>query len=368
MEIDESGKLVVMNEKKPTSPGGGGVTTPVYGKVAVKKVDEDKKVLSGAEFTLYDSKGKVVGKAVTGSDGTVSFEELEPGEYVLKETKAPEGYVLDENETDVTISGSDSRSYTFTNRKEEPKKPGRIEIIKTDEEGKLLSDAWFSLIDEKGSTLQNAGTVNGRVVFEDVPAGRYTVKEVQAPEGYELSSKTVTVTVESNKTVELSFVNKKAGTPVVPANGRITINKVDENSNALEGAEFTLYDENNRIVETAVSDKDGKVVFENLKDGRYFVKETKAPEGYVLANGAKIVDVACGQTYSYKFKNVPESVLIEDPDVPMGWETIDEPDVPKGVGTLPNTGYILNTWMLAALGLLLIAEGIFLRKRRRITN
>ncbi len=317
---------------------------------------------------MYDSKGKVVGKAVTGSDGTVSFEELEPGEYVLKETKAPEGYVLDEKETDVTISANKTNSYTITNRKEEPKKPGRIEIIKTDEEGKLLSDAWFSLIDEKGSTLQNAGTVNGRVVFEDVPVGRYTVKEVQAPEGYELSGKAVTVTVESNRTVELSFVNKEAGTPVVPANGRITINKVDENSNALEGAEFTLYDENNRIVETAVSDRDGKVVFENLKDGRYFVKETKAPEGYALVNEAKIVDVAGGQTYSYKFKNVPESVLIEDPDVPMGWETIDEPDVPKGVGTLPNTGYILNTWMLAALGLLLIAEGVFLRKRRRITN
>lgn len=361
----ESG-LTVTNTRKPT--GGGGGTTPVYGKVTVKKVDEDKKVLSGAEFTLYDSKGKVVGKAVTGSDGTVSFEELEPGEYVLKETKAPEGYVLDEKETDVTISANKTSSYTITNRKEEPKKPGRIEIIKTDEEGKLLSDAWFSLIDEKGSTLQNAGTVNGRVAFEDVPVGRYTVKEVQAPEGYELSGKAVTVTVESNKTVELSFVNKKSGTPVVPANGRITINKVDENSNALAGAEFTLYDENNRIVETAVTDKDGKVVFESLKDGRYFVKETKAPEGYVLVNEAKIVDIAGGQIYSYKFKNVPESVLIEDSDVPMGWETIDEPDVPKGVGTLPNTGYILNTWMLAALGLLLIAEGLFLRKRRKITN
>ncbi len=359
-------ELKIVNERKPT--GGGGGTTPVYGKVTVKKVDEDKKVLSGAEFTLYDSKGKVVGKAVTGSDGTVSFEELEPGEYVLKETKAPEGYVLDEKETDVTISANKTNSYTITNRKEGPKKPGRIEIIKTDEEGKLLSDAWFSLIDEKGSTLQNAGTVNGRVAFEDVPVGRYTVKEVQAPEGYELSGKAVTVTVESNKTVELSFVNKKSGTPVVPANGRITINKVDENSNALAGAEFTLYDENNRIVETAVTDKDGKVVFESLKDGRYFVKETKAPEGYVLVNEAKIVDIAGGQTYSYKFKNVLESVLIEDPDVPMGWETIDEPDVPKGVGTLPNTGYILNTWMLAALGLLLIAEGIFLRKRRRMAN
>ncbi|WMJ76481.1 MULTISPECIES: SpaA isopeptide-forming pilin-related protein [unclassified Sedimentibacter] len=382
-EVDEDGNdfvpsgyrksedgLTVTNTKKSS---GGGEVTPLYGKVVVKKTDEDKKVLSGAEFTLYDEDGKVVDKGVTGSNGTISFEELEPGEYVLKETKAPEGYVLEENETEVSINGSVTRTYTFTNKKEEPEKPGSIEIIKTDEEGKLLSGAWFSLIDENGSTLQNVETSDGRAVFEDVPAGRYTVKEVQAPEGYELSNKTISVTVNSDKTIELSFINKLEGTPDVPVPaetvGNISIIKVDENSMALPGAEFTLYDENNRIIETAVSDESGRVMFENLKNGKYTVKETKAPEGYEIVDEPMNIDVTGDKTYSYRFRNVPSSVLIEDPNVPMGWETIDDPDVPQDtVDTLPNTGSFLNTWLLMVIGLMMILAGAVLYFRRRVTN
>ena len=361
----EDGVLTVENERKP----GGGSETPVYGKIAIKKVDENKKVLQGAEFTLYDSNGKVVGKAVSGKDGIVSFENLEKGNYVIKETKAPDGYVFEVNETEVEIKGSETKTYTFTNKKEEPKKPGRIEIIKTDEEGNLLSDARFSLIDEKGSTLQNVVTVNGRAAFEDVPAGRYTVKEVQAPAGYELSEKTVSVTVGSEETITVKFVNKLSGVPVVPVSGRITINKVDENNMALSGAEFTLYNENNEVMGTAVSDENGRVIFENLKDGKYFVRETKAPEGYEIVTDVLNVDVAQGKSYSYRFRNIPSSEIIRDPNVPKGWETIEDPDVPADtVPTLPDTGSFLNTWMLAAIGFMFILTGIILYKRRMLRN
>ena len=361
----EDGVLTVENERKP----GGGSETPVYGKIAIKKVDENKKVLQGAEFTLYDSNGKVVGKAVSGKDGIVSFENLEKGNYVIKETKAPDGYVFEVNETEVEIKGSETKTYTFTNKKEEPKKPGRIEIIKTDEEGNLLSDARFSLIDEKGSTLQNVVTVNGRAAFEDVPAGRYTVKEVQAPAGYELSEKTVSVTVGSEETITVKFVNKLSGVPVVPVSGRITINKVDENNMALSGAEFTLYNENNEVMGTAVSDENGRVIFENLKDGKYFVRETKAPEGYEIVTDVLNVDVAQGKSYSYRFRNIPSSEIIRDPNVPKGWETIEDPDVPADtVPTLPDTGSFLNTWMLAVIGFMLILTGIILYKRRMLRN
>lgn len=265
----ESYELTVVNEKKPS----GGGSTPVYGKIVVKKINEDREVLSGAEFTLYNANGKVVGKTVTGSDGTVSFEELEPGDYVLKETKAPEGY--------------------------------------------------------------------------------------------ELSNEIIIVSVEGNRTVEKSFVNKLKDTPVVPAAGNILINKVDENSMALSGAEFTLYNENNQIIGTAVSNESGRVIFENLADGKYFVRETKAPVGYVLSSDILTVNVAEGNTYTYRFKNTPASVLIEDPNVPSGWEAIDDPAVPEdNVPVLPNTGSLLNTWILTIIGLVFILTGIVLYGRR----
>lgn len=358
--------LTVTNTRN--SGGGGGTTTPVSGKVTVKKVDEDKKTLSGAEFTLFDSKGKVVGKAVTGSDGTVSFEGLELGDYVLKETKAPEGYILDDSERDVTISGSDTKAFTVTNKKEEPAKPGRIEIVKVDEEGKLLSNAWFSLIDRDGVTLQNVETVNGKAVFEDVPVGKYSVKEVKAPEGYELSNKTISVTVDSNETITVKFVNKLSGTIVEPVKGSILINKVNEKSMALSGAEFTLYNENNEIIGTAVSDESGRVMFNDLAIGKYFVRETNAPEGYEFVSDPLSVNITEAKTYNYKCTNVLSSVLIEDPNVPMGWDIFEDPDVPKDtIDTLPDTGNFLNNWILAALGFVLVISGLLLN-RKRINN
>lgn len=362
IEIAQDGKLVVTNERRPSTPN----PTPVLGSIAIKKTDEDKKVLSGAEFTLYDEDGKVVDRGVTGSDGTLTFNDLEPGRYVLKETKAPEGYVLEVDETNVTVVANKTNTYTFTNKKEEPKKPGRIDIVKVDEEGTLLSDAWFSLIDSNGTTLQNAVTVNGRVSFEDVPVGRYRIEEVQAPDGYELTSQTVNVTVDSEETVALRFVNKKSGVTVTPVSGRIIINKVDEDNAPLAGAEFTLYNENNEIVGTAVSDASGRVVFDNLSDGRYFVKETEAPAGYRLVSDSLTVNVTGGSSNSYRFRNVPDTEDIGDPDIPLGWEEIEDPDVPRD--GLPNTGSLLDTWLLITMGIMLIFAGMLLYRRKPINN
>jgi len=361
-ETYENGGLNVVNERRPSTPN----PTPVLGSIAIKKTDEDKKVLSGAEFTLYDEDGKVVDRGVTGSDGTLTFDDLEPGKYILKETKAPEGYVLEVDETNVTVVANRTNTYTFTNKKEEPKKPGRIDVVKVDEEGTLLSDAWFSLIDSNGTTLQNAVTVNGRVSFEDVPVGRYKVEEVQAPDGYELTSQTVNVTVDSEETVTLRFVNKKSGVTVTPVSGRITINKVDEDNAPLAGAEFTLYNENNEIVGTAVSDASGRVVFDNLSDGRYFVKETEAPAGYRLVSDSLTVNVAGGSSNSYRFRNVPDTEDIGDPDIPLGWEEIEDPDVPRD--GLPNTGSLLDTWLLITTGIMLIFAGMLLYRRKPINN
>lgn len=374
-EVDEEGNDFVPNGYSKSEEGltvtntrrTTGGPDPVYGKIAIKKTDEDKKVLPGAEFTLYDEDGKVVDRGVTGSDGTLSFEDLEPGSYTLKETKAPEGYVLEVDEKGVTVAANRTNTYTFTNKKAEPEKPGRIEIVKVDEEGRLLSEAWFSLIDGNGTTIENVVTVNGRAAFEDVPVGRYTVKEVQAPEGYVLTEQEVNVTVDSEETVTVRFVNKQSGTTVVPVSGRITINKVDENNMALAGAEFTLYNENNEIVGTAVSEASGRVIFENLKDGRYFVRETEAPAGYRLVSDSLTVNVTGGSSYSYRFRNVPDTEDIDDPEIPLGWEEIDDPDVPRDVLELPDTGSLLNTWLMITIGLMLIFAGMFLF-RTKLTN
>lgn len=80
------------------------VYTKKLGSLTVIKVGEENEVLQGAEFELLDSENNSIGIKTTGDDGKIAFENLEWGDYTLKETKAPEGYRLLVKEVQVTIS------------------------------------------------------------------------------------------------------------------------------------------------------------------------------------------------------------------------------------------------------------------------
>ncbi|MFA9373066.1 MAG: SpaA isopeptide-forming pilin-related protein [Poseidonibacter sp.] len=359
-EQQVDGVATFVNSRIPSS-------SPILGKIAIKKTDENNNVLKGAEFTLYDEDGIAVEMGVTGTDGILAFKEIALGNYIIKETKAPDGYVLSDNETTVKINNGETKTFTFENEKEVVPVFGEIEIIKTDEDGKMISDAWFNLYDENGNVLENMKTVNGRGVFENVPLGVYTIKETQAPEGYELSSEVIKVTVADAQMITFNFKNKLSETGVITTTrGNILINKVDEDSQPLEGAEFALYNESGELLRTVISDINGKVMFDNLSSGTYSVMEMNAPEGYELVSKAKVVEITDAKTYTYKFTNVLSETLIDDPNVPMGWEEIEDPIVPEGNVTLPDTGSILNTWILLVIGIMLILAGTVLIKRKII--
>lgn len=171
---------------------------------------------------------------------------------------------------------------------------------------------------------------------------------------------------------EVPVIPTQPEQPVINPNdqlGNILINKLDLDSNPLEGAEFTLYDQSGKAIKTVTSDAKGTVMFNNLPLGLYTVRETKAPDGYELFSDDLLVDLKEAKTLKYNFRNAPEGLEINDPKVPMGWETIDEPDVPIDTinPQLPNTGSLFSTWLLAALGFILILAGLFI-KRRNILN
>lgn len=79
------------NNGNDSTPNNNGAAQS-YGKIVIKSIDEDGKAISEVEFTLYDSEGNVVGKVTTDSDGIASFDNIKSGNYVLKETKGPDGY------------------------------------------------------------------------------------------------------------------------------------------------------------------------------------------------------------------------------------------------------------------------------------
>ena len=117
-----------------------------------------------------------------------------------------------------------------------------------------------------------------------ISKGKYLVQETKTPEDHVADTNVYAFEISENKDV-VNISNTENGNFVNKiVRGNLKVTKLDkEAKKPLEGAQFTVYDSDGKIVATGNSNKDGVVLFENLRYGDYTVKETKAPEGYVKA-------------------------------------------------------------------------------------
>ncbi|WP_312711208.1 SpaA isopeptide-forming pilin-related protein [Proteiniclasticum ruminis] len=254
------------------------------GSVLLQKENSEGEPLLGAVFALYNESGDVVLEDITSDDeGVVRIESLEPGKYLLKETKAPEGYLLNTEPVAFLIAESAEgvpevlRLGSFINYF------GSAELVKTNGNEEPLAGAVFELRDEEGEEVLLEGLTTdeeGTVLIEDLTPGTYRLYEVEAPKGYlrNLEPAVFTILEEANGKPEPVKVG-----PFVNHKGTAVLKKVDEEGNGLMGAEFALYDEEGLILqEGLVSDEEGKVLIEDLSPGTYVLKEVQSPEGYLL--------------------------------------------------------------------------------------
>ncbi|WNY44425.1 MSCRAMM family protein [Bacillus cereus] len=263
----------------------------------IKKDSESGKVLAGAEFKLKNEAGQVVGEAkTTNKDGVVKFESLVPGKYTLEETKAPEGYKALEVTVEVNVVANEVVKQEVMNEKV----MGQFEIVKVDanDKTKLLSGAEFEVYKDgkKVDTLRTDKT--GKVISQKLEPGKYTLKEMKAPQGYKLLKEEIEVVVEANNVVEVQIENAKEL-------GSLQVIKKDaESGKVLEGAEFKLKNEAGQVVgEAKTTNKDGVVKFENLVPGKYTLEETKAPEGYKALEVTVEVNVVANEVVKQEVMN-----------------------------------------------------------------
>ena len=230
-ETSTSTTVIVTNyyTKKEVTPEGGTFT--------ITKVDADNHdlKLTGAQFTLKKD-GYV--QTRTSDQGIAAFYDVPVGIYTLTETVAPQGYV----------------------------KPSEIYTVKVNENGKISvwkvtapSGGDFTVTLPDDFIIQNP---DGNVVVKDKNFVVENTKEAPGTTSYTFMKHGVVTTVDSN--------------------GR-TIRTTES---PLAGAEFTLYDAEENMLQTVRSAADGSVTFSNLiDDGYYIIKETKAPSGYTGWNG-----------------------------------------------------------------------------------
>ncbi|WP_283718324.1 SpaA isopeptide-forming pilin-related protein [Clostridium perfringens] len=269
--------------------------TGLNGAVQVIKKGDDCKLLTGAKFVLKNANGENVAEA-TSQDGRASFNDIKPAEYTIHEVEAPQGYLVT-NPVNVTVKPNKVSIAEMTDTQIK----GKIQVLKVDEETNTpLQGAEFE-ITQDGKHIETITTdENGIATSSLLPFGNYLVKEIKAPAKYVLNGQEHPVTISENgKTIEITHTNKII-------KGKVAVKKTDSEiaDLNLEGAEFTIYDNNKNSLATITTNKDGYAESEPLNYGTYTMQETKAPKGYLLSN--KVWDINItedGKVYSYDITN-----------------------------------------------------------------
>ncbi|MEK7017811.1 SpaA isopeptide-forming pilin-related protein [Bacillus sp. FSL R9-9410] len=247
------------------------------GQIELKKIDSEngEKPLANAEFDIVKD-GVVVEHIVTDKDGKAISKPLVPGKYILKETKAPEGYQLKETEFEVNVTGDGIFPIKVENAMVDK---GNVEIIKVDKEnGAVLAGVEFEVQNEKSEVVRKVTTdKDGKANVSDLSVGKYKLVETKSLPGYKKLTEPVSFEIKKGmtKVLTLKVENEQLD------KGSVEITKVDKDSQkALEGVVFEVQDEKGKVVKKVTTDKDGKANVSDLSVGKYKLVETESLPGY----------------------------------------------------------------------------------------
>ncbi|ETJ01745.1 MAG: hypothetical protein Q616_SPPC01380G0005 [Streptococcus parasanguinis DORA_23_24] len=415
--------------------------------IQLHKANADGNALAGAVFGLFESDGTTpvanpygAGQATATSDanGLVTFTGFEAKDYVVKELTAPEGYQLSADV--IKVSASELKAATnlvvdkgtvvnkpFTSIPPTPPTVDKpelklysIQLHKVNQEGKALVGAVFGLFEADGTTpvanpygegqATATSDKDGLVTFTGLEARDYVVRELSAPDGYQLSDEVIKIAasdlVASNSVVDKGNVVNKPFTSIPPTPPtvdkpelklyNIQLHKVSEEGKGLLGAVFGLYEADGTTPvanpygegqATATSDENGLVSFIGFEAKNYVIKELTAPTGYQLLTNpitvsasdftqAKDLVVDKGNVVNNKIP--PYTPPYTPPTPPTTPSTPPTPSTEKPKGnqpsgkqskegkkqSLPATGETVSAGFITA-GLVLASAGSMLVAKKR---
>ncbi len=288
VEFDKTTTETITNEHKK-------------GDLTVYKVDKDnnKIALGGVTFDLYSEEfGKVIGTYVTDKNGEIHVKDLRTGNYTWIEKETNKWYNLAEDTTTEVVWDKDT-----ANTIENELKKGQIRVIKVDLDNNevKLEGVEFEVLDKDGNVLEKIITdENGEALTKRYPIRDFselTLREVKTQEDYVLNEEAQTIKLEENQITNVKFTNEKI-------KGFVEITKVDskDKDKKLEGAEFGLYNENDELIDTLITDENGKATSDELVKGNYYLKELDTGSVYYLLNE---------NTFEFEIVNNGETVPVE---------------------------------------------------------
>ena len=175
---------------------------------------------------------------------------------------------------------------------------GNVKINKVDQYGNIIPGVKFELRDMNNKVV-SSGTTNssGILEFKNIKIGKYKLVETQVPSNYIMAKEPYEFEITTGKTKEITFQNRKI------APGKIEITKVDQHGNTIAGCKFELKDANGKVIYTGTTDKNGYLGFDNLEQGKYYLQEVAAPEGYEMKKDAVELNVPNNKILTLKFPN-----------------------------------------------------------------
>ena len=300
---------------KDTKPGG----------LIIEKRDSvTKEPLAGATFKVTTSDGRFVaqdggatstnGLYTTDANGQIHIVDLDPDTYVVTEVTAPDGYLMDAPSQTVKIEKNDTQTLTFYDTP-----LGGLTIVKVDSEsGKRLEGAKIEVAKLNGEIVGTYVTDKlGVIQLPDLDDGWYQLTEIKAPKGYLLDSTPQKVEVKKGETKTFEFENT--------ASASMLIHKIDSvTRKGIQGVKFVVYDSSMTPIGEYESDDQGYVhLNKTLEDGKYYVREIVAAEGYILDNKVKSFTVLAGDTAMIEWENTSELGQIQVIKTSEGYSSVN---------------------------------------------
>ena len=276
------------------------------GALVIRKLDSiTKKPLAGVEFKIVYADGRFVdaeggklssnGIYTTDANGEIRINGL-TGTFVVTEEKTLPGYTIDEGTRTqtVVVREAETQTLTFYNSP-----AGGLQIIKSDEDtGERIKGTQFEVRKINGENLGKYTTDrNGVIYLPKAESGWYTVTEIKAADGYELDPTPANICVKDGQTATLEITNKRMSS--------LMIHKIDaDTGEGIYGVKFVLYDSGKNPIGEYTSDQNGYVYIHNeLRDGKYFLRELEAAEGYILDKEYKTIYVERGRCAQVEWMN-----------------------------------------------------------------
>ena len=325
------------------------------GSVKITKKDSNGYMIPNTSFKLsYNSNmSNPIGTYTTGSNGTVTINDLNPGTVYIQETSVPNPLILNSAIQSVTIKANETVSFSQTN---------------TYQKGKITARKYDS---STGSTAQGEATLQGAVyglyaaetmtnpysggtyytkdqlvgerttnadgtmsAWENLPLGKYYIKEISASKGYQLDTTKYPVELTFDSSVTTKSISVKVYENVITGKGKVTKKDSDTGNTITVPSVFEVYNSSNKLVDT-ITTSNGSATSKSLPYGNYYMIEKTAPNGYVIDNAAKysFAITKNGQVATIEAKNsrVTGSISLTKQDSETG--------TPQGNGTLQGAIY-----------------------------